>query len=91
MYMKEDQNLQAKKYTVKTALQNHFQVIQTNQETNHHLTQVIEVDPQNKEIHEKFHKIDIVDHTVEIIENEITIHDRIRIKRIVWYQLPFKP
>ena len=76
--MKEDQNLQTKIYTVITALQNHFQVIQTNQETNHHLTQFIEVDPQNKEIHEVFHKKDIVDHTVEIIENEKTIHHRIR-------------
>ena len=51
-------------------MENHFQVIQNSQETNHHITQVIEVDPQNKEIHEISHKI------IEIINTEITIHER---------------
>ena len=56
--------------TVITALENQFQATRITQETIHHKTQVIEVDLQNKEIHEISHKIDIVD--------QITIRDRIQ-------------
>ena len=46
------------------------------QETNHHITQVIEVDRPNKEIHEISHKKDIADRIAKI--TKITIHDRIQ-------------
>ena len=58
-----------------TALENHFQATRTTHEINHHnITQVIEVDLQNKE----FHKIDIIDQIVKIIKIEITVHDGIQ-------------
>ena len=66
-----------KKYRKITALENHFQATRTTRETNHHITQIIEVDLQNKEIHEISHKIDIVDQIVKLTNIEITIHDRI--------------
>ena len=69
---------QTKIYIVKTALENHFQIIQIIQETNHFITLVIEVDRQNKEIHEISHKIDIVDQIVKIISIETTTHDQIQ-------------
>ena len=62
-------------------MENHFQVIQIIHETNHHITQVIEVDLQNKEIHKISHKIDIVDQIVKIINTETTIHDRTRTEK----------
>ena len=64
-YMKKDQNFQTKTFIVTTALVNHFQIIQITQETNHPIILVIEVDHQNKEIHEISHKIDIVDQIVK--------------------------
>ena len=57
---------------------NHFQINQIIQETNHPITLVIELDLQNKEIHEISHKIDIVDQIVKIISVETTIHDQIQ-------------
>ena len=62
-------------YTAKIAPENPFQAIKTILENNHHITQVIEVDHPNKEIHETSHKIDIADRIVET-----TIHDRIQIQ-----------
>ena len=40
--MKIDQYLQKKMYIVTIALENLFQAIQTTQETNHHITQIVE-------------------------------------------------
>ena len=56
---------------VTIALENHFQIIKTILEINHHRTLVIEVDHPNKEIQEIFHKLDIVDQIVET-----TTHDQ---------------
>ena len=64
---------QTKIYIVLTVQENHFQATQITQEINHHITQVIEVDRPNKEIHEISHKIDIADR-----KTKITIHDRIQ-------------
>ena len=68
-------------YTEIIALENHSQAIQVTQETNHHLTQIIEVDLRNKEIHKISHKIDIVDQIVKIVNIEITIPDRNQIEQ----------
>ena len=76
--MKKDQNLPKRIYTVIIALENHFQETQIIHEINHHITPVIEVDRQNKGIHETSHKIDIVDRIAKITKIEITIHDRIQ-------------
>ena len=72
-YMKKDQNLPNEMYTVTPVQENHFRTILITQGINHHITQVIEVDHPNKEIHEISHKIDIVDQIVETI-----IHDQIQ-------------
>ena len=77
-YMKKAKIYQTKTYTVTTALENHSQVIQIIHESNHHITQVIELDLQNNEIHEISHKTDIVDQIVKIIDTETSIHDRTR-------------
>ena len=79
-YMKQDQNLPSKNDIVTTALENHFQILQIIQETNHLIDLVIEVDHQNKEIHEVSHKIDIVDQIVKIFSIETTIHNQIQTK-----------
>ena len=75
-YMKKNKNLPNKKYIVIILQENHFEVTQITQETNQHITQIIEVDRPNKEIHEISHKIDIVDRIDKI--SKITIHDRIQ-------------
>ena len=72
---------QTRIYTVIIALENIFQATETIQEINHLLTPVIEVDRPNKEIHEIFHKIDIVDRIAKITKTKITVHDRIQIQR----------
>ena len=59
------------------ALENNSQATQIIQEINQHITQVIEVDRPNKEIHEISHKIDTVDRIVKITKIEITIHNQI--------------
>ena len=56
--------------------ENHFQVTQSIQEINHHITPVIEVDRPNEEIHEISHKIDIADRIAKI--TKITIPNRIQ-------------
>ena len=76
-YIKKTKFYRTKTYIVTTALVNHFQIIQNTQETNHPIILVIEVDQQNKEIHEISHKIDIVDQIVKTISMEITIQDHI--------------
>ena len=73
-----------------TDQENHLQAVQITQEINHHITQVIEVDHPNEEIHEISHKIDITDRTAKI--TKITIHDRIPIQQnSFWIQFPIKP
>ena len=81
---------QTKTYIVKTALVNHFQILQITQETNHPIILVIEVDQQNKEIHEISQKIDIVDQIVKIISIEITIHDQIQTEQNVLIPVPIQ-
>ena len=76
--MKKDQFYQTKIYVVITVQENHFQATQSTQEINHHITQVIEVDHPNEEIHEISHKIDITDQIAKI--TKITSHDRIPIQ-----------
>ena len=70
---------QTKIYIVLTVQENHLQVNPITQEINHHLTQVIEVDRPNEEIHEISHKIDIADRIAKI--TKITIPDRIQTKQ----------
>ena len=70
--MKKDQNLPKKIYIVTTVQENHFRTTPTTQGINHHITQVIEEDHQNEEIHKILHKIIIMDQIVEI-----TIRDQI--------------
>ena len=69
---------QTKIYIVITVQENHFQATQITQETNHHITQVIEVDHPNEEIHEIPHKTDIIDRIAKITKT--TIHDQIPIQ-----------
>ena len=71
--MKKDQNLPNKNiYIVTTVQENHFRTTPITQGINHHITQVIEEDHQNEEIHRTLHKIIIIDQIVEI-----TIRDQI--------------
>ena len=77
-YMKNDQNLPNKNIHSNNSSVNHFQETQTTQEINHQITQVIEVDRPNEEIHEISHKIDIVDQIDKITSIETTIHDQIQ-------------
>ena len=72
-YMKKDQKT-IKIYIVIKVQENHFQATQITQEINHHISQVIEVDRPNEEIHGISHKIDITDRIAEI--TKITIHDQ---------------
>ena len=77
--MKKDQNLPNKYiYIVITVQENHFRRTQITQGTNHHITQVIEVDHLNEEINEIPHKMDIIDRIAKI--TKITIHDQIPIQ-----------
>ena len=74
--MKKDQNLPNKKmYIVITVQENHFRTTPITQEINHHITQFIEEDQQNEEIHDILHKIDIIDRIAKL--TKITIHDQI--------------
>ena len=65
-YMKKDQNLPKKIYTATKVQENHFRTIPITRELNHHITQVIEEDHQNEEIHKICHKIITIDQIVEI-------------------------
>ena len=62
-------------YTVTTVQENHFRTTPITQGINHHITQVIEEDHQNEEIHRILHKIIIIDQIVEI-----TIRDQIQMQ-----------
>ena len=53
-------------YTATTVRENHFRTIPTTREINHHITQVIEEDHQNEDIHKIRHKITTIDQIVEI-------------------------
>ena len=57
-------------YTVTTAQENHFRTTLITQGINHHITQVIEENHQNEEIHRILHKIIIIDQIVEIITRD---------------------
>ena len=77
-YMKKDQNLPNKNIHSNNSSGKQPQIIQITQETNHPITLVIEVDRQNKEIHDISHKIDIVDQIAKITSIESTIHVQIQ-------------
>ena len=59
-------------YIVTTVQENHFRTTPITQGINHHITQIIEEDHKNEEIHRILHKIIIIDQIVEI-----TIRDQI--------------
>ena len=73
--MKKDQNLPNITYTVTIVQENHFRTTLITQGINQHITQVIEEDHQNEEIHRILHKIIIIDQIVEI-----TTRDQIQIQ-----------
>ena len=52
-------------YTATTVQENHFRTIPITREINHHITQVIEEDHQNEEIHKILHKIITIDQIVK--------------------------
>ena len=60
-------------YTATTVQENHFRTIPITRELNHHITQVIEEDHQNEEIHKIRHKITTIDQIVEITPDQIQI------------------
>ena len=53
-------------YTATTVQENHSRTIPVTQELNHHITQVIEEDRQNEDLHKIRHKIITIDQIVEI-------------------------
>ena len=69
-------------YTATTVQENHFRTITITREINHHITQVIEEDHQNEEIHKILHKIIIIDQIVEI-----TTPDQIQIQHNLFLDL----
>ena len=69
-------------YTATTVQENHFRTIQITREINHHITQVIEEDHQNEEIHKILHKIITIDQIVEI-----TTPDQIQIQHNLFLDL----
>ena len=78
--MKKDQNLPNKNtYLVTTVQENHFRTTPITQGINHHITQVIEEDHQNEEIHRILHKIIRINQIVEI-----TIRDKIPMQHILF-------
>ena len=62
-------------YTVTTVQENQFRTTPITQGINHHITQVIQEDHQNEEIHRILHKIIIIDQIVAI-----TIRDQIQMQ-----------
>ena len=69
-------------YTATTVQENHFRTIPITREINHHITQVIEEDHQNEEIHKICHKIITIDQIVEI-----TTPDQIQIQHNLFLDL----
>ena len=53
-------------YIATTVQENHYRTIPTTREINHHITQVIEEDHQNEEIHKIHRKIITIDQIVEM-------------------------
>ena len=82
-YMKKDQSYQSKTFIVPIALENHSQIAQIIQKSNHLITLTTEVDHQIKEVHEIPHKIDIIDHRVEKPIIQINIQDQTQTDRII--------
>ena len=82
-YMKKDQNIPNKTFTVIIVLENHFQTVQNIQKINHLITLSTEADHQTKEIHVNSHKTDIVDQIVEIISIKKSIHDQAQKDQII--------
>ena len=77
-YMKKDQKLPNKNIYSNNSSGKPLPNTPITQGINHHITQVIEEDHLNEEIHENLHKIDINDRIVKI--TKITIHDQIPIQ-----------
>ena len=69
-------------YIATTVQENHYRTIPTTREINHHITQVIEEDHQNEEIHKIHHKIITIDQIVEI-----TTPDQIQIQHNLFLDL----
>ena len=69
-------------YTATTVQENHYRTIPTTREINHRITQVIEEDHQNEEIHKIHHKIITIDQIVEI-----TTPDQIQIQHNLFLDL----
>ena len=69
-------------YSVTTVQENRFRTTPITQEINHHITQVIEEDHQNEEIHKILHKIITIDQIVEI-----TTPDQIQIQHNLFLDL----
>ena len=69
-------------YTATVVQENHLRTILITQEINHHITQVIEEDHQNEEIHKIRHKIITIDQIVEI-----TTPDQIQIQHNLFLDL----
>ena len=80
--MKKIKAYRTKTYIVITVQENHFQTTPITQGINHHITQVIEEDHQNEEIHKILHKIIITDRIVKI--TKITIQDQIPMQHILF-------
>ena len=69
---------------------NQSQIIQITQETNHPITLIIEVDHQNKEIHEISRNTDTFDQIAKITRIETTIHDQIQTKEKFLIPVPIQ-
>ena len=80
--MKKTKIYQTKIHIVITAQENYFRATQITQGINHHITQVIEEDHQNEEIHKILHKIITIDQIVEI-----TTPDQIQIQHNLFLDL----
>ena len=78
-YMKKDQNLPKKNIYSNNSSGKPLLNNQITQGINHHITQVIEVDHPNEEIHEIPHKIDIINRIAKV--TKIKIHDQIPIQQ----------
>ena len=78
--MKKNQNLPNKNFHSNNNFG--YQIAQITREINHLIILSTEVDHQIKKFHEILHKIDIVEHTVEITIIEIIIHVQTQTDRI---------
>ena len=60
--------------------ENHFQITPITLDNNHPIMRITEDDHHTKETHEISHKTDVVDHTLEIVNIEITIRNQFQTK-----------